>query len=393
MSYSVTFAQADGALLEEFDALAERSYGHRVEDIMLLHRYADTRVALRDGRIVAGGMGFLIPQIFGGQPVPSACLGSECVAPEERGGVQFLAARMVAERIRAMRERGAVLATIWTSSNGYARRLGWEAPAQVFTWSVPADELKRSFEPGGLDITHGDTHEGIDQFQRGLAMQWNGPLSRPAWWSSWQQEKHSLTTYRFGREGQPLSGFLSLTPKRRGQHGSELVVQEFWAEDRKTASAMMSFLGGHDSTVDFIKFERTSLPPYPILQHNLHRSGAAVAHAKPGWMIRILDLQEAVRLRGWPAELEATVPIEVGTEGGDSHDRFVLRISSGVAELSPSRVAGEVTLTRRQFAAWYAGGYRTATSAWLSGVRGTPEMLSLLVRATADHEPWMPDHF
>jgi predicted acetyltransferase len=390
MGESLTFVQADEALLEEYDALAGRSYGHRVEDITLLRRHADTRVALRDGRVVAGGLGFLIPQFFGGQPIPSACLGSGCVAPEERG--QFLAVRMLSERIRALQERGAVLATLWTNSNGYARRVGWEAPAQVFTWSVPTEELKRSFERGDLTITHGDTHD-TDRLQRGLAQQWNGPLSRPVWWSSWQREKYRLTTYRFSRKGQPPSGFLALAPRRREQHGTELVVQDFWAADESTASSMLSFLGGHNSTITSIKFERTSLPPYPVLQHNLHRNGAVVAHAKPGWMIRILDLREAVRLRGWPADLDATIPIEVGTEDGDSHDRFVLRITSGASELSPSRTASQAAFTRRQFAAWYAGGYRTVTSARLSGVRGTPEALSLLVRATADREPWMPDHF
>ncbi|MGW7022484.1 GNAT family N-acetyltransferase [Streptomyces decoyicus] len=380
--------EADEEQWRQYDALARRAYGHPVEDILRLGVHADRRVVVRDGKVIAGGMGMLIPQFFGGQPIPGACLGSGCVAPEERGG--RLAGRLLSERIRALRERGAVLATLWTNSNGYARRAGWEAPAQVFTWSVATDGLRRSFRRGDCDITHGLSPE-TEQLQRDLAQQWNGPLVRPEWWISWQREKYRSTSYQFSRKGGVPAGFLSLSARKRER--AELVVQDFWATDSGVASAMLEFLGSYSSSVPTIEFERTGLPPYPVLLHNLHHSASVSAQAKPGWMFRILDVEAAVRLRGWPPDVDTMVPIEIAADDGDSRDRYAFRISEGKAELSPTRLPNRISFTPRQFAVWYAGGYRTVTTAQLSGVRGAPEELGPLIRATTDREPWMSDHF
>jgi predicted acetyltransferase len=219
-------------------------------------------------------------------------------------------------------------------------------------------------------------------------------------WTTLDGTSPSLRTHyrrfianRFSRKGQAPAGFLSFTQQQHEQHGTELVVQEFWAADRDVASAMFEFLGRHNSTIDTIKFERASMPPYPVFLHNLRRNAAAVVQAKPGWMLRILDVEEAVRLRGWPSDLDVTIPLEIGTEDGGSFDRYALRITSGAAELSRTRIASRASFTRQQFAVWYAGGYRTVTAAQLSGVGCAPDMLSPLIRATADREPWMSDHF
>ncbi|MFF8902726.1 hypothetical protein ACF082_35235 [Streptomyces lydicus] len=60
----------------------------------------------------------------------------------------------------------------------------------------------------------------------------------------------------------------------------------------------------------------------------------------------------------------------------------------------PTHVEGQVALTRRQVAVWYAGGYWSTTSARMAGVHAVSEKaLAALVRSTAQFEPWLPDHF
>lgn len=390
MSDQLSFVAADDGMRQQYDELATRSYGHSVGDITHLRQYADLQVATREGRVVAGGLGLLVDQFFGGSPVPSACLGAGCVAPEERG--EHLATRMATERLRPLRERGAVISTISTSSNSYARRLGWEAPASVFAWSITTDDLKRSFTGEDFEIEHGLTPDA-QNLQRELARQWNGPVLRPDWWASWKENKSALTTYRFNKPGQPTAGLLSLAMKRRERHGMNLVVHDFWASDESAAAAMLAFLGHHNTRAETIEFRRGALPPYPTLLHNLHRY-RPTAQAWHPWMLRILDIPEAMRLRGWPADLDATVPIEIESENGGAWDRYVLRITAGSAEISPTRIEGEVSFTRRQLAVWYAGGYRTVTSARMAGVRaGSEQALATLIRSTAELEPWLPDLF
>ncbi|MFJ3495700.1 enhanced intracellular survival protein Eis [Streptomyces sp. NPDC086091] len=385
----LTFPSATDGLWEQYDHLATRAYGHPVADITALRAHADLRVAMRGGRVVAGGLGLLVDQNFGGAPVPSACLGDGCVAPEERG--DHLAATMTAQRLRPLIRRGAVISAIVTSSTGYARRLGWEAPTDVLARAVATDELKRSFSAEDFQIEHGLTDEA-EALQHRLARHFNGPLHRPAWWNRWKQRKSSLTPYRFARPGHPTEGLLTLATERHERHGMSLVVHDFWADSQPAAAAMLAFLGGHNTRARRIVFRRGVLPPYPTLLHGLrhHRTTADAWHP---WMIRILDIPRAIRLRGWPADLTTVVPVEIETETGD-WSRWMFQVKAGAADITPTQVVGQVALTRRQLAVWYAGGYRSTTSAHLAGVRATSQnALTALVRSTTQFEPWMPDHF
>ncbi|MGW6412848.1 GNAT family N-acetyltransferase [Streptomyces vinaceus] len=390
MNQQLTFTPADDGLWEQYDQLAARAYGHRVADITHLREHADLQVALRGDRVVAGGLGLLVDQFFGGAPVPSACLGDGCVAPEERG--DHLATDMATERLRPLTDRGAVISTIVTSSTGYARRLGWEAPVDVLAWAVATDDLKKSFAGEDFEVEHGLTDEAAT-LQHQLARQWNGPVHRPAWWTRWKQDKSNLTPYRFARPGLPSAGLLTLTTKRHQRHGMSLVVHDFWAASQPTAVAMLAFLGRHNTRARTITFRRGALPPYPTLLHNLrhHRTTAESWHP---WMLRILDAPEAIRLRGWPADLTVTVHVEIENATGEGWNRWQLHIKNGSAELTPTSVPGQVTLSRRQLAVWYAGGYRTPTSARMAGVQALSEQaLASLIRSTTEREPWLPDHF
>ncbi len=388
---SLTIREANDELWSQYDTLAIRSYGHPVPDITRLRPYADARVALRDGRVIAGGLGLLMQQYFGGRPVPSACLASGCVAPESRGN--RLTVRMLAERIRPLQEQGAVLATVWTTSTGYAHRLGWAAPTQVFSWTVPTDQLRRSFDPSGFDIAHG-TSPQTQRMQHELATRWNGPWHRPPWWDSWQQDEHpGLASYQFTLPGQEPTGLLSLQVEHHPTEGRQVIVQDFWTANAPTASAMFAFLGSHNSRIPTVVFQRTGLPPAPMLLHNLHRVGSAAARSWHPWMLRILDLAQAVRLRGWPDDLDLTIPLEVADDTSGTTERFTLRITAGQGELTPSTADGVLRLTRRQFAVWYAGGYRTVATATLAGVHGDPHAMARFVHATTDREPWLPDYF
>lgn len=391
----LTVHAADDALWQEYTTLATRSYGHPVDDLRLLRPHADARVALRGDRVIAGGLGLLVDQFFGGRPVPAACLAGGCVAPEARG--DRLTVRMVAERLRPLQEQGAVLATVWTASTAYARTLGWEAPTEVLSWSVPTVELARSVsetrDGAAFEITHGSTASTV-VLQRGLAAQWNGAWQRPAWWNSWQQSAHpTLTTYSFAVPGRAPEGVLSLAVENHPGTGRTVVVYDFWAAGDQVVAAMLGFLARHGSRIPTVAFQRTGLPPAPLLLHILRRAGAASAQAWHPWMLRVLDLGRAIRLRGWPPDLDLTLPIEITDRVDQPAERFALRIHAGEGELEPSTRGSEIRLSRGQFAVWYAGGYRSAATAGLAGVRGAPAAVARLVHATSGHAPWLSEYF
>lgn len=385
--------EADDALWQEYQDLTVRSYGHRVEDVTRLREHADARVAVRDGRVIGGGLALAVPQFFGGRPVPGACLVGGCVAPEARG--DRLWSTLLEERLRPLKEQGAVLATAWTTSTGYGRHMGWAAPAQVYSWTVPTAELRGITGGRGFDIVHATDDQDRDRGrQRELAAHWNGPWQRPVWWPASQQAEHpGMTHYRFALPGQAPDGLLALAFDR-DPAGRRLVVHDFWAATGEATTAMLGFLGRHHSRIPTVMFQRTALPPAGLLQSHLRQAGAACATSWHPWMLHILDPAEAVRLRGWPEDVDITLPLMLRATGTGPPAPMVLRIASGAADLTP-RPGGrhEATLTDRQFAHWYAGGYRTAAAALLDGVHGEPRAVARLVRATAEREPWMPEYF
>ncbi|MFI9362743.1 enhanced intracellular survival protein Eis [Kitasatospora sp. NPDC053057] len=235
---------------------------------------------------------------------------------------------------------------------------------------------------------------GTRALQRDLARRWNAPLERPTWWQDWKNAKSNLTTYRFHRSGQPTAGWLSLTTNRREHHGTDLTVHDFWADDHDCAAAMLAFLGRHHSRTETIHFRRGALPPAHLLLHNLHRYQVTTQAWHP-WMLRILDPQGAVRLRGWSHDIDLELPIEIGQAAPrTTPHRYLLHICAGTGDLTPTPDEGHVTLTTGQFAVWYAGGWRSPETARLSGVRiRSNAALAGLLKATAGEAPWLPDHF
>ncbi|MER5887791.1 GNAT family N-acetyltransferase [Streptomyces sp. NPDC001941] len=402
----VEFTAADDGQWKQYQALATRAYGETVPDIALLGAHGDRRVALRGSRVVAGGLGVVVPQWFGGRAVPAASLGCGAVAPEERGG--RLAGQLMAQRVRAVREQGAVLATLWTASSRYVRRLGWEAPAQVLSWTVPTAALRREqAATDTLEITHGDSG-ALAGLRERLAGQWNGPWQRPTWWAAWQQQAHpDVATYAFAPPGREATGALAVAV-RRAPGGRELVVYDFWAADAATSDGMLAFLGGHHGRIPSVLFERTALPPGPLLPQRLARIGEARARSWHPWMLRVLDPVRAVELRGWPPHLDDELVLDIdhghaaadadagGEAAGEAGRRFTLAIGGGRARLDPGGPRGraaDVTLSGGQFAVWYAGGYRSTAAAALAGIRGNADALARLLAATTDREAWLADYF
>ncbi|MER5968431.1 sterol carrier protein domain-containing protein [Streptomyces sp. NPDC002055] len=173
----------------------------------------------------------------------------------------------------------------------------------------------------------------------------------------------------------------------------DLTVHDFWAADAVTVDSMMAFLGSHLTRATAVHFRRSVLPPYLALLHKLHRY-RPTAEAWHPWMLRIHDLPEAVRLRGWPDDLTLALPVEIENDNGGTWDQYLLEVKDGNGHLTATHRTGEVKLTRQQLAVWYSGGFRTPAAAHLAGVAATSgEALTKLIRATTDYEPWLPDHF
>jgi hypothetical protein len=91
---------------------------------------------------------------------------------------------------------------------------------------------------------------------------------------------------------------------------------------------MYGFLGSLHSRAETVDFRRGALPPYATLLHGLRRY-RLTAQAWHPWMLRVLDVEQALLLRGWPSDLSFTTAIGIG----GTHDAYRLRVADGAAEV------------------------------------------------------------
>ncbi|MGR4877959.1 hypothetical protein ACIPUC_00745 [Streptomyces sp. LARHCF249] len=102
---------------------------------------------------------------------------------------------------------------------------------------------------------------------------------------------------------------------------------------------------------------------------------------------------EAVRLRGWPAHLDTTIPVELESNADGAWIPCTLEVKNGQAQVNA--FGGHqlsARLSRGQLAVWDAGSYLTAASTRHAGVTATSdEALTHLIRTTTGLEPWLLD--
>src|SRR5688572_13107573 len=103
------------------------------------------RIARQGTEIVGGLVEVPMGQWFGGESVRTMGLAGVAVAPEARG--RRLAFGLVQQTLRAARERGFALSTLYPSTFGLYRKLGYELAGSHCRFSVQLRRLARAKSP------------------------------------------------------------------------------------------------------------------------------------------------------------------------------------------------------------------------------------------------------
>ena len=355
--------------------------------------------AFDGGRLCAMAAAHAMAQLFGGRAVPMGGLASVAVAPDRRG--QGLAKQVCAAALRAMRERGERISTLYPATTSLYRALGWEV-AGLYVWhklvpsalrALPAP-ARRSLRPVSLEelaLLRGC-------YER-VAAGMPGFLARSdAWWrrlaSVWKG--HSLYVAE-GERGQ-IDGYLVYV-QLDGEYGAlggpfRIAVRELIAATRDAALSLWGLLGSWSSQVSDIyavgAAEDSLLfaAPEQVLQ----------VLAQLRWMTRIVDAAGAVAARGFPDGLDVEVPLTlrdaVLPENEGAH---VLRVHKGQGELArATRGAGadSPSLAIGGFASLYTGFASTARLARVGLLEGgSPAQRAALDAAFAGPAPVCQDEF
>lgn len=304
-----------------------------------------TRYGLFDGEhLAAQAVALRWPMFVGGVSIPSAGIGNVTVAPEFRGG--GTAQRLLSELLRREREGGAVLSALFGGAPALYRRLGYALVERSTQWRIPLQALagSRPTTPIRLRPAGADGADALAAVYREVALAGTMASDRSAAqpWAPWTRATVALLD-------DTVVGYLAFRSERIDDK-AVIRVDELVALTPDGYRALIGSLGTWASVADAVMLQAgEGHPALAMLRGNPRPVGISP------FMLRIVDVEAAVRLRGWSrATGRAVVRIEDAVLP-ENDGVWLLTAENGRAELTRTTEEPEITITQEGLAFWYSG--------------------------------------
>ena len=308
---------------------------------------------------------------FHGARVPTAGMAGVTVAAESRGSgvLRPLFDAALAEA----RERGEVISTLYPSSAGIYRSVGYEVVGSFDDVRIPMSALARVRPPApgvrARRATSADVPAIARVYETWAAAQ-NGPLTRAEEPFAFvademfgPESEYTGVTLALGPEGDVL-GFTSWSRGSGYDRTNAIAVDDLIALTPDAARVLWRTLGSFDSVAGYVALSTsggwTGADPSRLVLPD----HAATTTPRP-YMLRVLDVAGAMAAARL-APLTARVPFAVvDARTPDIEGAWTLEVSDGVGRAVPDDVVGDpsddrLTFTSAGLAASYAGAASTA---------------------------------
>jgi predicted acetyltransferase len=374
---------------------AESFAGRAVDNVRWLtaaEPHTTLRLAHIDGEVVGGYIMLPTGEFFGGRSVPAQGISAVAVHPAwRRRGV---AGALMRDCVVSARDSGAAVAPLFAATVRLYRRWGWEVCTQTFRQAVQTRAL-RGLSGAGI-VRSGPDRASVEALRRTQLMRWDGPLDRPDWWLSveWDPgDPESLRSEYGWYEGDQLTGYVRYDSTRAEGTWIRVRVQEFTYTTGDALRGLLGFLGGHESQSADVVFVHSALPdlsPLHLLLAEPHREVGVSAFIP--WMQRIVNLEQAMSTRGWPARAVGRVELEV-TDPVLGLERVVLEVEGGEGRVIKGGGGGHVRCGIGALSAWYSSALRAQDAVLLGLMDGDTDALAAMDGLIAGGVPWIPDFF
>ena len=354
-----------------------------------MRSHAVWRFAYADGEVAGGYVTLPAGQFFGGRSVPAHAVAGVVVAPAwRRRGV---AGALMRDLVHTCADAGAALAPLQAATTRLYRRWGWEIGERALRQRVRSAAIAQLAGSGTAVAAPG--FPALEALRREVLPQWDGPLDRPDWWLTveWQPH-HEHRTYGWTEDGR-LTGFTRYLERSLPDVWMRINVQELVVATPDALRGLLGLLGSHEAQTTEITFDHSVLRPRSELLYMLPDADKLITtEGRICWMQRIVDLDAAVRARGWPAHAEVRLELEVTDPVRAEPRRCTLEVSHGEGRLT-SGGAGRVRCGIGMIAAWYSGTLRARDALQLSLLDAPPADVAAMDTLIGDRDPWMPDYF
>lgn len=336
-------------------------------------------------RVLAHTALFPVDHWFGGRRVPCQHVTAVAVAPPDRGAGAASALMRAAARKGA--DEGLGLSLLFPATTRLYRSLGWEHAGTFTPW-----RLDTRFAPGPgpslRPLTEAD-RPAVQACAEQAASAMSGPQVRSE--QHWAKLHEARFAYGLdAADGAGLEAYVLVDHEKIPDDWRHTLELRDWAATTpRGLQAVVGFAGRHGTLAKDVTFMAGRPNPWALLvaEQDL------VATDPFDWMARGLDLPTAIRTRGFPAGLDATVTFRLDDAVlADQRGPWRLHVSDGRGELAPAPGA-DVRLHARALGPLYTG-HRPSAELVLAGLAtGPADALALLDAAFAGPAPTLLDFF
>jgi predicted acetyltransferase len=393
------FLEVRGYRTRDWASLVRLSAGAFGESVDFWERYyneeKNPRVDLdlvhvleEDGEVRASATVLPLEVFVDGRAAPMGGIAAVATHPAYRR--RGFAGELMRAVLRTMRERGMHISMLWPFAHAFYRAYGWELAGEAVAYTLRPTDLPTSPEQRGvrayreedllrmMELLDGEA-AGYPCCVRRGEERWRGVLAREGWDAAVYEREGRLEGYILYR----VSGWR----EDREPHRT-LAVQELVWGTTEGREALISLLAAQDPLV----FEITHHTPRGEPLHPYLRSSYVQAKIEPEFMLRLVDVEEALKL------LQRAVDEPLVLEVSDD----VIEENAGPYTVGKGEVVRgteadtRVSLDVRQLARLYSG-YLPARQLARHGLidSGSPGALELLEALFPSSDPWVypPDHF
>ncbi len=341
------------------------------------------RIATRDGELVGAAGMYPMGQYWGGRSVPLGGIAGVGVAPHARGlGV---ARALMVDCLERLRADGVPMAGLYPATQGVYRKVGFEQSGERVQYETRLEDLsafRREVEIMPIDVNDPAMIDVLRLRYRPV----HGNLARsPAIWGR-LLEPVGLTRHAWliGDDG-----YVILSRESGDSPTARVDVVDLSIPSPATARTLLSFLAGHRSLVDTVRWFGSpadallAFLPEPTWKISYHQR----------WMLRVVDVDKALVARGWPSHLKATLHMEVQDALLPANSgRRILSLHDGIATVTVGG-RGDLVVPVASLGPLYSGMFDAHTLASLGWIAGNAATVSRAAVVFAAPLPWMREMY
>ncbi|MDS0299674.1 GNAT family N-acetyltransferase [Halogeometricum sp. S1BR25-6] len=239
--------------------------------------------------------------------------GVSAVASPPEGRRQGTVGAMLDALLTRYREEGAAFSTLWPFEYPFYRRLGWATCCNHAEATLPPGQLADVVpDPRGefRRLTLDEDLSAVRAVHEAWATESLAVRRTEGWWRErvfrgWQTDPYVFGWFD-GEES--LRGYLVYTIDEDDGDGRTMRVWERAAADDEARGHLLRFCRDHDSQVESVTFR--TLPEWARPIDELPDPRAATLEVKPGPMVRVVDVAEALSTLSYDARESVVLDVD-----------------------------------------------------------------------------------